>query len=152
MARLARHLRETPWQRLLRAHAQGQRVDRSDILDLLHSDESVPDEAKPLLASTIEGSMTFPSGTKPLTVERWEKRWWAHDMVKRYESLIEDPARMPNEIDPSLRKAIESYAKEAASAIRGKRTPLEMAVQLVADMIGIKPGTLKKWRQKTMPR
>jgi len=53
------------WPYLVQKYRTGQMIDKKEVLDVLASDEPVPDYAKEILAVMLSGEYKFKRGTKP---------------------------------------------------------------------------------------
>jgi len=117
----------SPWYSLLSRVKKGQRVELSEVEDLLNSPHPVIEEAKPFIIRVLTGEHKFPRGTKPnraLPKSHVQKDMFTHFLVAIKEKLESNPEEFN-----------EGAFKEIASNVHGKLiSPLVGAKQIMAEL------------------
>lgn len=139
------NLHNNEWLRLVSAWQKGT-LERQQVLDLLASDEPVPEGAKPMLASVISGDYKFKRGNKPTSVFTKYPREGAtaRYLVGVVERHIKDPDEIPDDAPADYKQRIQAAHERANYKNRKSETANMQAKRMVADLYGVEPPTLKK--------
>jgi len=135
-----------PWAALLNKLEAGKKLTKAEVIQLLNSDEPVPDRAKPFLKDVILGTANLRGGDISLN----EKP----SALLRYVMLRDwlDPDR--TDID-----ALEVSERRELAKLRQKmkmqgwpKIPHTLAKRLIADQFNVHPDTLQNWIDELLPK
>lgn len=141
------------WRDVLKDWREGRPVSRAELLSALDDDAEVPDEAKPFLASVASGQYKFRRGGIPHRgTKRIETHWHTQLLVDSFTDLIEEIIRGEEQIaedyPPKKRAIIDRAVQEARDHVKGRFTPHQAAIELVAMNYGVSADLVEKWLQQ----
>lgn len=124
-------IRYTAWDTHVSEWRKRGEVDLASIVKLLETGEPVPAEATALLAGLLTGAVKARRGLKPGIFASLSTRRMVADDVARLETMLADPATIPDEFGKESRDVIN------ALRLRNGGTMNSKARELVAEIFGI---------------
>ena len=137
-----------PWAALLNKLEAGKRLTKAEVIQLLNSDEPVPDRAKPFLTDVTLGTANLRGGD--ISLKENEKP----SALLRYVMLRDalDSERTDIEtLEVSDRRELTKLRKKMKMQSWPK-TPHTLAKRLIADQFNVHPDTLQNWIDELLPK
>jgi hypothetical protein len=141
------------WWEVLKPWWDGRPVTRAELLSALNDDAPVPNEAKPFLASVASGEYQFRRGGIPhWGTKRIETHWHTQMLVDSFTDLIEGVIRGEEQVaedyPPKKRAIIDRAVQDARDRVKGRFTPHQAAIELVAMHYEVSADLVEKWLQQ----